>query len=315
MSRVLIAALMIAAAAPAFAKTPAPGARAAHPFDDAAYDEHLDDLADKLLAKGEFFTPAQVDAAEKQSRIDFAPVPPATERLAGAELYRRASASTLMLVAVSKKEWEDAQKESAAESAKAKPAARKAAGAGRPALRHRTSVGGGTAFVVNPAGVVVTCRHALEFDGPFILAAVTPAGRYIPVTSILLADKKSDLAFLKIDATDLPALPLLGDISAGEPVRAFGGPSGYYFLMTDGIVSRHSLGDPDEKHPDEPRLPQLDITADIAEGSSGGPVLDLAGNVVGVSQSYSIAENDDHETAFKHRAAIPAGRVLEKMKP
>lgn len=310
--------ILLALATPAFAKEPAPGAHAGQPFDDAKFDEHLDRIAERLIGKGEFFRESDVEAAEKRARIDFAPVAPATERLSGGELYRRAARSTVMLVAVSKKDWDDMKKEQAEEAAKkshAKPAARRVAGgpAARPG-RRPTSVGGATAFVVNADGVVATCRHALEFEGPFILAAVTSAGRYIPVTQILLTDKKTDLAFLKIDATDLPALPLSGDIAAGEPVRAFGGPSGYYFLMTDGIVSRHSLADPDDKDPEAPRLPQLDITADIAEGSSGGPVFDLAGNVVGVSQSYAIAENDDHETAFKHRAAIPAGRLLAKMK-
>jgi len=305
--------LLLCAAVPAFAKETPPGSRAAQPFDDATYDERLDAIAEKLIATGTFFRPADVETSDKVRSVDAAPVPPATERLAGAELYRRASRSTLMLVAVSQKEWEDGKKAAAEDAAKATPASRRRVVAGR-GLRHRTAVGGATAFVVNGDGVVATCRHALEFDGPFVLAAVTASGRYIPVTKILLSDKATDLAFLKIDATDLPALPLLGDISAGEPVRAFGGPSGYYFLMTDGIVSRHSVGDPDEKDPGGPRMPQLDITADIAEGSSGGPVFDLAGNVVGVSQSYAIAENDDHETAFKHRAAIPAGRLLEKMK-
>ena len=76
--------------------------------------------------------------------------------------------------------------------------------------------------------------------------------------------------------------------------------------MTEGIVARHSRIDPDEEHRDAPRATSVDITADIAEGSSGGAVLDDRGNVVGVAQEYSLAENDDKQTAFKHRGAIPS---------
>ena len=161
-------------------------------------------------------------------------------------------------------------------------------------------------------GVIVTCRHALELDGPFVLAAVTAEGRVIGVKEILLADKDADIAFLRIDATDLPALPITRRTSMRvNRVRVLSYiRHRYYFLLSDGIVARHSRADPDEKDADAPRSPQLDITADIAEGSSGGPVLDLSGNVVGVAQSYAIAENDDKETAFKHRGAIPATAIL-----
>ena len=112
----------------------------------------------------------------------------------------------------------------------------------------------------------------------------------------------------------MPALPVAADIAAGERVRVMSHPSGYYFHMTDGIVARHSVADPDEDAPDAPRAPVLNITADIAEGASGGAVLDAAGNVVGVAQSYALAKNDDEDTAFKQRGAIPAAAILSRMK-
>jgi hypothetical protein len=296
---------------------PAPtGSTSRRPMDDAAYDAALDDAAGTLAKKGEFFRSEDLDKADSRRTVPYAPLAPAATKLSGAELYRRAARSTLMLAAVSQADL--AEEAGAPESTPAsKLAARKTSGTSpRPGKIRRTSAGGATAFVVNSAGgIIVTCRHALEFDGPFVLSAVTADGRVIAVKEILLADRDADIAFLRIDATDLPALPIAPDIDAGEPVRVLSHPTGYYFHMSEGIVARHSRTDPDEEEADAPRPPVLDITADIAEGSSGAAVLDEHGNVGGVAQSYAIAKNDDDEPAFKHRGAIPATAILGHMKP
>lgn len=298
---------------------PAPtGATARRPMDDAAYDATLDDAAGALAKKGEFFRSENLDKADSRRTVPFAPLAPSAAKLSGAELYRRATRSTLMLVAVSQADLAE-EAGAPATTPDSKLASRKTSATGlkpRSGKNRRTSAGGATAFVVNSAGgVIVTCRHALEFDGPFVLSAVTADGRVIAVKEILLADRDADVAFLRIDATDLPALPVAPDIDAGEPVRVLSHPVGYYFHMSEGIVARHSRTDPDEEDADAPRPPVLDITADLAEGSSGGAVLDERGNVVGVAQTYAIAKNDDDDPAFKHRGAIPATAILGHMKP
>lgn len=298
---------------------PAPiGTSARHPIDDSKYDEKLDAAAADAVAKSAFFFPENLAKADARKVVPYAPEKLSDVKPEPGEFFRRAQKSTLMLVAISKKDFEDMIKENDDSPAVAEPkvaSRRTGAPAARSGKIHRTSVGGATAFVVNSAaGVVVTCRHALEFDGPFVLVAVTAEGRVIPVKTILLADKLHDLAFLQLDATDLPALPVAPDVDAGEHIRVMSHPSGYYFHMTEGIVARHSRIDPDEEHPDAPRATSVDITADIAEGSSGGAVLDDRGNVVAVAQEYSLAENDDHQTAFKHRGAIPAAVILRHMK-
>lgn len=311
----LLAAFIISAGL-AHAEPGPAGAGARRPIDDAAFDAKLDSAAGALARKGGVFRNEDLDKADARRTVAFSPVAPATAKLSGGDLYRRASRSTLMLVAVSQKDLAE-ESGAPATTPASKLAARKTSGnAPRSGKIRRTSAGGATAFVVNSAGgVIVTCRHALEFDGPFVLAAVTAEGRVIAVKEILLADKDADIAFLRIDATDLPALPVAPDIAAGEPVRVLSHPCGYYFHMTEGIVARHSRADPDENDAGAPRPPVLDITADIAEGSSGGAVLDACGNVVGVTQSYAIAKNDDEEPAFKHRGAIPATAILGHMRP
>jgi S1-C subfamily serine protease len=313
MLRTLVLASLLSASL-AHAAPPTAGATARHPMDDTAYDAALEDAAGAAAQKGGFFRNEDLDKADSRGTVPFTPTAPASVKLSGADLYRRSARSTLMLVAMSQKDLagEDG---TPATTPVSKLAARKVSGS-RSGKVRRTGAGGATAFVVHSAGgVIVTCRHALEFDGPFVLAAVTAEGRVIAVKEILLADRDADIAFLSIDATDLPALPLAPDIDAGEPVRVMSHPSGYYFHMSDGIVARHSRTDPDDKDAGAPRPPVLDITADIAEGSSGGAVLDACGNVVGVAQSYAIAKNDEEEPAFKHRGAIPSTAVLGHMKP
>jgi serine protease Do len=102
---------------------------------------------------------------------------------------------------------------------------------------------------------------------------------------IIGADKRTDVALLKIDATGLPKV-IIGDsakLKVGEWVAAIGSPFGLENTMTAGIVSAKGRALPQENF-----VPFIQTDVAINPGNSGGPLFNLAGEVVGInSQIYS----------------------------
>ncbi len=140
----------------------------------------------------------------------------------------------------------------------------------------------GSGFILSPDGYILTNAHVVEAADEII---VRMSDRREFVAQVIGADGRSDLALLKIDATDLPAVEL-GDsaaIEVGEWVLAIGSPFGFEHSATAGIVSAKGRSLPSENY-----VPFIQTDVAINPGNSGGPLFDLNGRVVGVnSQIYS----------------------------
>ena len=158
---------------------------------------------------------------------------------------------------------------------------------------------GASGFVVGEGGVVATCCHVVRAEDDSVkesyLVAADAAGHVYPVESVLAADPDSDACLIKINAPDLKPLPLRPGVRVGENVYCVSHPGGYYFMFTQGMVSRFNLRSNDavdEHGRTNGRLTRpvllFNTTAEFAPGSSGAPMTDEAGNVVG--QVDSIAE-------------------------
>jgi S1-C subfamily serine protease len=154
-------------------------------------------------------------------------------------------------------------------------------------------------FVVGEGGVVCTCCHVVQAEDEGVkesyLIAADAAGRVFPVQSVLAADTESDTCFVKIDAPGLKPLPLRAGVRTGERVYCLSHPGGYYFMFTQGTVARlnRRRNDVIDEHGHTNGLLTrpillLNVTAEFAPGSSGAPITDDAGNVVG--QVASIAD-------------------------
>ena len=137
----------------------------------------------------------------------------------------------------------------------------------------------GTGFVVSADGTIVTNLHVIaRMKQPRVSL---PDGRTFDALSIIGYDKERDLAVLKIPATGLQPLPL-GDsrkVRVGQRVIAFGNPLGYSGTTTTGIVSAI------RRHPKVPGALLLQTDAPINPGSSGGPLIDAKGRVIGMVTS------------------------------
>lgn len=147
-----------------------------------------------------------------------------------------------------------------------------------------------------------------------LLFVATEAGKVYSITSILSYSRSGDLAFFKIDTRGdrLEPMPMGQDIAVGENVHALTNPAGYPYVYTNGVVSRTFT-----KEADNPFGNRVEITADFAKGSSGGPIMDDRGNMIAmVSCLHPIFYVDqppsDRQMGIKE--CIPASSILQLMK-
>jgi len=151
----------------------------------------------------------------------------------------------------------------------------------------------GTGFIINRDGYIVTNDHVVR--NVRNLRVRLHDGRELRAC-VLGTDAPTDIALLKIDTPEkLPFLPL-GDSDAlrvGEPVVAIGNPFGFNNSVTAGIVSakervveRSALGSGEHAPGADSYSFFIQTDASINLGNSGGPLLDQAGQVVGVSAAF-----------------------------
>ncbi len=156
----------------------------------------------------------------------------------------------------------------------------------------------GSGFVL-PGGVVVTNRHVIE--QPREVTINTWDGRSLPV-SVTGVATDSDLALLQLEEeADLPVAELRTDpVDTGESVLVVGYPGGGPAEVAEGRV----LGSVDGTVLGEP-AEVLRVEAEVAQGSSGGPVFDRSGRVVGVVFAIEV----DAGVAL----AVPVETLLERL--
>jgi serine protease Do len=139
----------------------------------------------------------------------------------------------------------------------------------------------GSGVVISPDGYIVTNNHVV--DGAVDIR-VTTTDRRILSAKLVGSDKLTDLAVLKVDASNLPSVPW-GDstkLRPGQTVLAFGNPLGFRFTVTRDIVSALNRPNPfssDRRAPGE----FIQTDAAINQGNSGGPLVDAHGEVVGIN--------------------------------
>jgi S1-C subfamily serine protease len=182
---------------------------------------------------------------------------------------------------------------------------------GQPGPRPRTGggqeVSSGTGFVVAPRQIM-TNQHVAE--GCTAMRARLANGQEIPAT-VIASDRQRDLALLRTDGDPGPVLPFRrpAEVRRGEAVVTYGFPlagllSSGPTLTTGDVSALAGLGD-------NPR--QIQISAPVQQGNSGGPLLDLRGYVVGVIVSKLNAQRIAQATgdipqnvnfAVKHTEAV-----------
>ena len=143
---------------------------------------------------------------------------------------------------------------------------------------------GGSGFVIDPDGYIVTNNHVIE-GAEKILVRMGDKREFD--AEIVGTDPQSDIALLKIDENNLHSLKL-GDSEAlklGEWVLAIGAPFGFEQSVTAGIVSAKGRANGAQQY-----VPFIQTDVPINRGNSGGPLLNMDGEVVGVN-SWILSSN------------------------
>ncbi len=167
----------------------------------------------------------------------------------------------------------------------------------QPQFQH----GIGSGVIISPDGYIVTNNHVVHGATEI---KVTLHDRRVLTGRVVGVDPLTDLAVVKVNATDLPAISWgdSGKLEPGQTVLAFGSPFGYFqFSVTRGIVSAVNRPNP---YSDDARKPggYIQVDAAINPGNSGGPLVDAHGELVGIN-TFIVSNNDSFAGAG---FAIPA---------
>jgi serine protease Do len=164
---------------------------------------------------------------------------------------------------------------------------------------QRPSAALGSGFVIRADGLIVTNRHVV--NGALKIRVRLPDGRDVPA-KLLGADAVTDIALLKVNIANLPALHLgtSQSVSIGDPVIAIGNPFGLGQSVSAGIISARG-----RTLEDDPYIDFLQTDAAINHGNSGGPLMSSDGTVVGVTSAIFSPSGGSVGLGF----AIPAETV------
>lgn len=174
--------------------------------------------------------------------------------------------------------------------------------------RQAQSMGSG--FIISRDGYIVTNHHVV---GDAQQISVQLIDRREFAAEVVGADQRSDLALLKIEATDLPVAKLgkADDLKVGEWVVAIGSPFGLDYSASAGIVSAIGRSLPNQRG--ENYVPFIQSDVAINPGNSGGPLFNMRGEVVGINSQIYTRTGGSIGLSF----AIPVGvayDVIQQLK-
>lgn len=238
------------------ASAPITGATVDSAADDRAIFQNLEAAAQALAENSEGILDRKTRLAQCERRHTAALTlaPPNRSTLAGEEIFRRAASAAVLIGTAYKcdkcTKW------------------------------HHSLASG---FIISTGGVIATNHHVAANPVGEAMGVLTSDGKFYPVIEVLAADEAHDVALIRIAANNLPALPLRDDAPAGSPIFCYSHPANAFGCITEGIITRYcKLNEPARKG-----AVFMQTTADYARGSSGGPLLDSAGNAIGLVASTS----------------------------
>ena len=169
-----------------------------------------------------------------------------------------------------------------------------------------------SAFVIGQDGIIVTNHHVLAKDEGEILGAMDNEGTIYAVEKVLAANQQDDLAILKLRDAKLIPMSLAKPANVGSDVWVISHPNRKLYTMTKGMVSRYHMILNNDRKPGR----RMAITADYAKGSSGAPVFNRKGQVVGVVSStssiyYSVENGKKENLQMVVKNCIPVESIHE----
>lgn len=152
--------------------------------------------------------------------------------------------------------------------------------------------GSGTGFIIDAAGYIVTNAHVVA-NAKQVKVSIDGYDEAMTAT-VVSSNHELDIALLKVEAPDRAALPALSlansdELAIGQWVLAIGNPLGYDSTLTMGIISAKERPITIENDEGQPQVynHMLQTDASINPGNSGGPLLNEAGQVIGMNTAVN----------------------------
>ena len=158
---------------------------------------------------------------------------------------------------------------------------------------------GGTGCIITKSGVILTSSHEIEKSRN--IQVTTHSGKNYSAIVLAILKNKNDLALIKIDPKEDLQLAKFGnsdEVKVGQRVLALGCPFGFRDTLTVGIVSRIDY----ERN-------KIQTDAAINPGCSGGPLLNLKGEIIGINQS--IYNPDNNRSNIGIGFALPSNYAVD----
>jgi serine protease Do len=162
----------------------------------------------------------------------------------------------------------------------------------------------GSGFIISHDGFILTNHHVVDGAGEIVIQLLDRREFH---ATIIGFDQRSDLALLKIESDNLPALEFAkpDKLKVGEWVVAIGSPFDLDYSASAGIISGIGRSIPTEKGDNYVPFVQSDLA--INPGNSGGPLLNLEGDVVGINSQIFTRSGGSNGVSF----SIPASVAIE----
>lgn len=175
---------------------------------------------------------------------------------------------------------------------------------------NRKHTGAASGVLVSSDGLILTNHHVIEGGKKFVMFAMTADGRVMPITNVVACNEVNDIALIQIQGDGLPFSPVAKTQPAAfTDVFTVSHPYGNYFYSSTGKIARYQQRMVKGK---SQRWMQLDGT--FGEGSSGGPVFNLQGQIVGIisRQMPKLDSRKQMRMMFHH--CVPTQSILDLCK-
>ena len=152
----------------------------------------------------------------------------------------------------------------------------------------------------------------MKNDKAGAFGALTVNGQIYPIDKVVASSQKDDLAIVKLIGSNFKPVALRANAPVGSDVTVISHPEGRFYTVSRGIVSRYYL----QRGGKEKGSNRIAITADFAKGSSGSPVFDNTGSVIGVvaatnSIYYNKIEGIERNLQMVVKSCIPTSSILK----
>ena len=160
----------------------------------------------------------------------------------------------------------------------------------------------GTGCIISSDGYILTSSHVVK--NAKNIEVTTNSGKVYPAKILKTTGKSKDLAIIKIEPkSNLDAVKLgnSSEIKVGQRVLAIGNPFGFQGTLTTGIISRIDYNNN-----------KIQTDAAINPGSSGGPIVNINGEVIGISQSIYNPDNNQSNIGIGFAVPVDEAKPLIK---